>query len=284
MNIFVTGASSYVGKYVILNFLSKGHNVLSTSRTSPKIKQTNHKWIKHDLSKKPIDLKKFEPDIIIHLAGLAWMNRPSEGYIRSNILVTNNLVKSFKNKKVKNFFYFSSRDIYGEFKGSTLKENSIIDNPSIYGLSKLIAEKIILDNFPAIILRLPSIIGLGTHGWINSVVYKLKKNKEITLSNYKFNNFMHASELPNIVFKLSKSKIKSDIFLVACSNIVQSKDVVKSLKNYLNSSSNIKVNKNKNSSYIISSKKLNHYYKTIKVEDVLKIFSIELKNGKMFTK
>ena len=284
MKIFVTGASSYVGKYVILNFLNKGYKVLSTSRTSPKIKKINHKWIKHDLSKGPINLKKFKPNIIVHLAGLAWMNRPSEGYINSNILVTNNLVKSFKNKKIKKFFYFSSRDIYGNFKGSVLRENSIIDSPSIYGLSKLIAEKIILDKFPAVILRLPSVIGLGTHGWIDSVVKKLKKNKEITLSNYKFNNFMHASELPRIVLKLSKSKIKSDTFLVSCSNIVKSKDVVKSLKFYLNSSSTIKENRNKNSSYIISSKKLNRYYKTIKVEDVLKIFSSELKVRRMYIK
>ena len=281
MKIFVTGASSYVGKYVILKFLSKGFNVLSTSRTNPNLKQKNHKWIRHDLSKKKINLKDFKPDIIVHLAGLAWMNRPSAGYIKSNILVTKNLVESLKKTKVKNFFYFSSRDIYGNFEGKVLMENSKINNPGIYGLSKLISEKIILEKFNAIILRLPSIIGLGTHGWVDSVVKKLKKNKKIELSNYKFNNFIHASELPNIILALYKSRVKSGVFLVSCSNIIQSKNVVKILKTKLKSNSNLKIYRNRKSNYTISSKKLRKYYKTISVQNVLKIFTGELNTKKM---
>ena len=280
MQIFITGASSYIGKYLILYFLQMGYKVLSTSRTSPKIYKKDHRWIKHDLSKKKIDLNSYRPDIVIHLAGLAWMNRPSEDYINSNILTTNNLVKSLKNKKIKNFFYFSSRDIYGDFKGSVLKENSTINDPSIYGYSKLIAEKLLSNNFPVTILRLPSIIGLGTHGWINSIVEKLKNNKKITLSSHKFNNFMHASELSKIVLKLAKSKIKSDTFLVSCSNIIRSSEVVKLLKSNLHSKSLIKINKDQKPNYIISSKKLNKYYKTIKVEEVINKFSNELKFNK----
>lgn len=280
MKIFLTGASSYIGKYLILNFLQRGYQVVSTSRTNPKINKKNHRWIKHDLSKKQINLKSYRPEIIIHLAGLAWMNKPPEDYINSNILATINLSKTFKNKKVKKFFYFSTRDVYGDFKGSVLKENSISNNLSIYGYSKLMAEKILSNSFPVVILRLPSIIGLGTHGWINSVVKKLKKNKKIALTDYKFNNYMHASELSKIVLKLTKSRINSDIFLVSCSNIIKSNKVVKLLKTNLKSRSLIKINKNKKSNYIISSKKLNKYYKTMKVEDVINIFSNELKLNK----
>ena len=56
MKIFLTGASSYIGKYLILNFLQRGYQVVSTSRTNPKINNKNHRWIKHDLSKKQITL------------------------------------------------------------------------------------------------------------------------------------------------------------------------------------------------------------------------------------
>jgi len=45
----------------------------------------------------------------------------------------------------------------------------------------------------------------------------------------------------------------------------------------------IKINKDPKPNYIISSKKLNKYYKTIKVEEVINKFSNELKfNKKQF--
>ena len=47
------------------------------------------------------------------------------------------------------------------------------------------------------------------------------------MTNSKFNNFMHASEISKIILKLFKSKIRSDIFLVSCSDIINSIDVVK---------------------------------------------------------
>jgi len=283
MKILLTGASSYIGKYIISNLLLKNHKILSTSRKDPIIKNKNHKWIRHDLSKKPLKLNGFKPDIVIHLAGSAWVNMTSENYVNSNILTTINLVKTLKDKKIKKIFYLSSRDIYGKIEKSILTEKTIINDPSIYGYTKLLAEKILLDSFPTIILRLPSIIGIGTHGWLNSVTNKIKNNKKIILSNSKFNNFMHASELPKIIMRLSKSKIKSDIFLVSCSNIKTSYDVVKLLKLKLRSKSKIVIKKNNKLNYVISSAKLNRFYKTMRVETVVNIYSDELRLRKKYT-
>ena len=36
MKVLVTGASSYIGKYIISNLLINGHSVLSTSRKNQK--------------------------------------------------------------------------------------------------------------------------------------------------------------------------------------------------------------------------------------------------------
>jgi len=108
MKILLTGASSYIGQYIILNLLQNNHKILSTSRSDPKIKNKNHKWICNDLSKKPLKLKGFKPDVIIHLAGSAWADMSSENYVNSNILTTNNLVKTLKGKKFKKVFYLSS--------------------------------------------------------------------------------------------------------------------------------------------------------------------------------
>ena len=94
---------------------------------------------------------------------------------------------------------------------------------------------------------------------------------------------MHASELPKIIMRLSKSKIKSDIFLVSCSNIKTSYDVVKLLKLKLRSKSKIVIKKNNKLNYVISSAKLNRFYKTMRVETVVNIYSDELRLRKKYT-
>ena len=159
MRIFLTGASSYIGKYIISSLLINGHTVLSTSRRSPKIYSKSHKWFKHDLSKKTFKMGSFNPDMIIHLAGYAWMGHEPEKYVNSNILTTLNLVKSLKNKKFKKFFYLSTRDIYGEITDKELREDTRINNPDVYGHSKLIAEKILADSFPIPSLFLVHMVG-----------------------------------------------------------------------------------------------------------------------------
>jgi dTDP-4-dehydrorhamnose reductase len=98
----------------------------------------------------------------------------------------------------------------------------------------------------------------------------------------RFNNFMHASELSKIILRLVKSKIKSDIFLVSCSNIINSFEVVKTLKSKFKSNSKIETIKSKECSYTISSKKLNKIYKTITVQKVLDIYSHEIKLNKRY--
>ena len=85
MNILVTGSSSYIGKYIILGLLSLNHKIIGTSRTNPKIRNKNFTWISHDLSKAPLIKLKNNIDIIVHVAGLAWMDRPIVDYINSNI-------------------------------------------------------------------------------------------------------------------------------------------------------------------------------------------------------
>ena len=227
MNILVTGSSSYVGKYIILGLLSLNHKVVGTSRTDPKIKNENFIWLSHDLSKSPLKKFKNKIDVIVHLAGLAWYDRPVIDYVNSNINTTMNLEKMIKNIKPIVTFYTSSRNIYGEIEVSQIKENTSIINPIVYAHTKYIAEQILLESSSTIIFRLPSIIGVGTHGWIDSIYKKLIKNEDIEFINTKFNNFIHASELPIIIDKfIKKSIFKTDLYLLGCSNIIYSKTLI----------------------------------------------------------
>lgn len=275
MNFLVTGSSSYVGKYIINGLLKKKHFVVGISRTSPKIYHKNFFFKKQDLLKQRINLKQ-KIDVVIHAAGSAWMGLNSISYIESNIIASLNLYKFIKKIRPKAFFYISSRDIYGEIKSKILSEETDKINPIVYGQTKYLAEKIFENLNNVTILRCPSILGIGTHGWINEVVKKLKSNAPIIFNNTKFNNFIHASELSAIILKILKKKIKNDYYLLGCSNVVMSEKIISFLKKKLHSFSKVKKISSANNFYTISVKKISKIYKPMSVEKTLLTYSNEI--------
>ncbi len=278
MKFLITGSSSYVGKSTINHLLkNKNFKVVGTSRTNPKIINDNFKWIKHDLSKKQLKINK-KIDYVVHIAGEAWMGKKTKDYVMSNVMTTLHLSEMTKTLKPKAVFYISSRDVYGDVKTNILAENNPIINPIIYGHTKYLAENLLIENCKTIILRCPSIIGLGTHGWIAELVKKLKRNKKIIFNNTKFNNFIHASEIPKIILKFcKKSNFKTDHYLLGCSNKIMSKKIIEILKKNLNSKSKVYSKKKKNFFYTISIKKLLKIYKPLTVEKSLEVYCNEIK-------
>ena len=270
MKILITGSSSYVGKYIIEGLLDLGHKIIGTSRGNPNINRKNFTWISHDLSISPLEIYNKKIDLVIHVAGLAWMNRGVKEYVSSNIFTTINLEKMLKKLKPKVTFYMSSRDVYGDISSNNISENTPIINPIIYGHTKYLAENILSENGPTIIFRLPSVIGIGTHGWIDSIFKKLINNKDINFVNTRFNNFIHASELPLIIQTfINKSIFNTDRYVVGCSNISNSKTLLNRMKNLLNSKSSLIEKKDSKSYYTISIKKLKKIYKTMTVEQTI---------------
>ena len=83
MNIFLTGCTSYIGRYLAISFINQGDYVIGTSRKNPNIKNKKFRFIKHDLSKSPILNLNKKIDFFIHVAG----KRMSKGQKLKNILV-----------------------------------------------------------------------------------------------------------------------------------------------------------------------------------------------------
>ena len=218
MNIFLTGCTSYIGKYLANSFINQGDNVIGASRTNPKIKNKKFKFIKHDLSKSPILKLNKKIDFFIHVAG----RRMSEGqktkeYINSNVLVSYNLQKMIKKFKPKLIIYTSSRSIYGEVKTHILKESTNILNPNVYGQTKLFGEKILEEAGNTISLRLSTVLSKGAPGWIAKTYKSLLLGKKIKMINTKINNFVHISDVFNIInFFFKKKMFFTDQFNISC--------------------------------------------------------------------
>ena len=158
--IIVIGGSGDLGQALIPKLLSNGFDCVSISRKSNRNKLVKN--IKCDITnfrKLNLIINKFKPDIIIHLAGLtgniACETNPKKAFL-TNVFGTLNILKSSIKLKPK-IIFISTGEIYGKTK-NRVKENVLPNPVNIYGITKMLAENLILNystNYktPAIILR-----------------------------------------------------------------------------------------------------------------------------------
>jgi len=271
VNIFLTGCTSYIGKYLAISFINQGDNVIGTSRTDPKIKNKKFKFIKHDLSLSPISKLNTKIDFFVHVAGRRMIKGQKVGeYISSNVLVSYNLQKMIKKFNPKLTIYTSSRSIYGEVKDPILRENTNILNPDVYGQTKFLGEKILEEAGNTISLRLSTVLSKGAPGWILNVYRRLSLNKKIEMVDTKINNFIHIIDVFNIInFFFKKKKFFTDQFNICCSKTTSSKKIVYFMKKILNSNSKIVQKPRKENYYTISNNKLKKYYLTLPAEEAI---------------
>ncbi|MCX8000353.1 MAG: SDR family oxidoreductase [Leptospiraceae bacterium] len=170
MKILLTGATGSLGKVVLEDLLSLGHEVLTLGKTHPDISHSKHLHITFDFRKdSKLDLS-FIPDAIIHMAGIVRGQAKDETeYQKVNVQSTELLV-NLASKCNSKFIYTSSASVYGD--GLDLKENSPLKGSSFYAKSKISAEKLIeskLENF--VIFRVASAFGKGTQSFIHKLYH-----------------------------------------------------------------------------------------------------------------
>ena len=273
MNILITGAGNYLGKYLINKFLTNNINVIAISNKKILIKNKKFYFIKHQLSKNPYLKIKKKIDTMIHISGPSYSpENKIEDYISGNILSALNTerMRNFYQPKV--LFYTSTREIYGNISSNSLTEKTKREDPEVYGMSKYIAEEIFTQSKPTIILRLPSIVGKGNHGWINKIYTDLKNNRNIKFFNMKYNNCVHLKDIYLAIKTiLLKKKIESSFFNMSCGDITTSKKVIEIMRVKLKSKSKLiekKVNFN-NNNYTISCKKIKTIFKKMTVYETI---------------
>jgi UDP-glucuronate 4-epimerase len=260
MKILITGCAGFIGFHVTKYFLDKGYYVLGLDNLNSYydiklkndrlniLKKSNNKkftFLKVDISdKKKIDLlKKYEIDVIVHLAaqaGVRYSLEQPHQYIQSNILGFFNIINFAKIKKIKKIIYASSSSIYGNINKSVFSENLITNKPiQLYAATKSSNELMAATyNY----LYKISFVGLrfftvyGEWGRPDMAIYnftrKIKNNEYVELYNYG-NNFRDFTYIDDVVlavaktlnFILKKNKI-NEIF-----NIGNSKSI--SVRRYL---------------------------------------------------
>lgn len=180
--ILVTGGEGFIGSHLIDKLLEIGFEVTSFDAHLNFIDNTSYYQRCLKLRKKHLKktakiyrgdirderkvwkvVQDFNPEIIIHLAGLP-MSRVAEKYnndlIAINLHGTLNVLKAFEKSKAKKLIYTSSSMAYGHFKNPPIPENTLLHPENLYGATKAAGEHFVkLSKKEWVIIRPTSVYG-----------------------------------------------------------------------------------------------------------------------------
>ena len=194
-NIYVTGATGFIGKHLIENLSISNFNIIATVR---KKNDTLPPEIRQDVIGDIIKEENWEEklkgvDTIIHLAAQSSFNKASHSIelLREiNVLTTEKLALAAVKAGVKRFIFLSTVKVNGE--GSS-KPYTELDEPQPeddYGRSKLEAEKRLIKisketGLEIVILRPTLVYGEGVQGNFKTLIKLVNKGVPLPFGNIK---------------------------------------------------------------------------------------------------
>jgi nucleoside-diphosphate-sugar epimerase len=142
MKYLLTGASGFLGNYLIRNVAKFNHELITLGRSS-----SND--IICDLSHKIPKFEKQSIEVVIHAAGKAHCfdkNKKNQlDFELVNVNGTKNILKALDNQleTISHFVFISSVSVYGLNTGIMIDENHPLRGSSDYAKSKIKAEEIV---------------------------------------------------------------------------------------------------------------------------------------------
>lgn len=182
--ILITGASGFIGSSIIYELKKKSYGYLPLFRQDlDKFILQPDKFIKTDSS-------------IIHCAGRAHVFKESSSsrideFRKINTDLTLAIAKAALRIKINKFIFLSSLSVFGRFTGGYIKDNQTPYADDPYGISKLEAEKRLIELFSnqthsqCIIFRLPMVYGPGNKGNMLPLLRAASKGIPLPLASAK---------------------------------------------------------------------------------------------------
>ncbi|MCW2614757.1 MAG: galE1 [Frankiales bacterium] len=157
MTVLVTGAAGFVGSHLCESLLDDGFEVRGvdsfTEYYGRERKEANlaglrgrarFRLLEEDLATATLEPLVEDVDVVFHLAGQPGV-RGSWGqdftvYLQRNVLVTQRLLESLRDRPVHKFVYASSSSVYGDAESLPTSETVVPRPLSPYGVTKLAGE------------------------------------------------------------------------------------------------------------------------------------------------
>lgn len=204
--LLLTGVSGFLGKKLIKS-IDNNFGIQTLSRNSG--------TYKFDLTN-TIPVFKNEFDIVIHNAGKAHFfpknSIENESFFNVNVQGTENLLRGIEliGSLPKRFVFISSVAVYGLNQGVGIDENAPLQAKDPYGLSKILAEQLVLEwcernNVICTILRLPLLVGENPPGNLGAMILAINKGFYFNIAGGKAKKSMVlADDVAKIILKASE--------------------------------------------------------------------------------
>lgn len=301
--ILVTGGAGYLGSILCTHLINLGYEVtvidcLLYNKNSllHLMLNKNFKFIKGDVCNKKMISKEIKgKDFIIPLAALVGAPLCAKFPKKAkqvNLDSIKYLVKKLsKNQKI---LYPNTNSGYGVGdKKKFCDENSLLNPISIYGKTKVDAEKIVLSHKNSVIFRLATVFGysyrMRTDLLVNFYVKEAVKKKQLGIYEPKYRrNYIHVTDIARAFIFAIKNfhKMKGNIYNLGLSDANLTKlDLVKKIKKRLKNIK-IKILKNKKDpdkrDYFVSNKKIEKigFFPKVDIDlgiiELIKVFSNDM--------
>ena len=271
MRILVTGSGGFIGKSLLELLFRDGHFVVAMYRhRRPEVSEfasDRLRLLRADLSG---DLPDLPPvDLIIHAAAHTHLipNSRASDYIQSNVIGMQNLADYARRVKPQLFINFSTLSVYGAVAVDELNEDTPLNKPGMYGLSKYMGEMILgeyAEYFPSICIRLPGVVGPDYFTpWIGTVVRKAALNEAIEIYNpdNDFNNIVDIVELHRFISWVAGRDYQGcDCFNFAAANPLPIRKVVDLILALTDSKSDVQILTTDRPSFVIQTSKLKQVF------------------------
>ena len=168
--VLVTGATGFLGKYVVKELVEHGYQVRAFGRNSKvgrSLENSSVSFFQGDLTKADDVLEACKGmDLVVHAGALSTVWGPWEDFYQANVLGTKYVLEACRQVGMQRLVYVSSPSIYAAPKDQlAIKESDAPEENNLnnYIRSKLASEKLFNDypDVPSIILRPRGLFGIG---------------------------------------------------------------------------------------------------------------------------
>lgn len=265
--ILVTGASGFVGSNLCELLLENGYSVLGVDCYYPNYSKTikefnlrncynnpNFIFLEANILDSSISklIEELNIECVIHLADIPGVTTCNEinfdEYISYNIIATQRLLESIKNKGVKKLIYSSSSTVYGEYEGLPMSEVINTKPISLYGVTKLAGEKLChyygsTYNIEIAILRFFTTYGpnqrpdMAFHKFIKQIL--LDKPIDVYGDGNQKRDFIYVKDVCKIINKVIKENIMGEVINVGGGYSLSVLESINIIENILNKKAKI---------------------------------------------
>lgn len=218
--ILITGATGFIGGYLVKYFIKKGNQIIAHGST----KETINK-LRNILEDEHIDSIDFwqqdflaqkwnfpdfsEIDYVIHTAASTKIREGTlenyDKYFNLNAIATKKLARKALNENIKHFIHFSSGQVFGIPPSFPFTESTPKNPINIYGFTKLLGEIVVISfgnlGLKYTIARPFSVYGKGQQNIISIIKDKINKDEILTIygDGTQSRAFTHVNDICEVI-------------------------------------------------------------------------------------